>query len=200
MLGPYRLAVPAPLARLLAARPLPGLLLVAVLALDVGLASMPFHPLTALDEAAHLATSALVLLAVAGAGRLRAAPVLAGCTLLGSVAIDVDHVPLYLGVPHVADGGRPYTHCLLTAVVLLGLAALSRRHRVVWAGLGLGVCLHFVRDVATGPGLQPWEPFTGDVVRLPYAAYAVVLAVLAAAATGRALRTGAAGGRAAAAR
>ncbi|MCU1691801.1 MAG: rane-bound metal-dependent hydrolase [Frankiales bacterium] len=161
----------------------PAALLALVLLLDAVLARthLPVVLLGLLDEPAHLATAGLALLA-AGVVDRRALWVLAG-----SVGIDADHVPLYLGVPHVeAAGGRPLTHALLTLGVLLLLG-------VRWPVLRLlaaGVALHFLRDVATGPGLPLLWP--ADVaVLLPYAPYAVVLALLAVVATRRTLRSAA---------
>jgi inner membrane protein len=159
-------------------RLLPGGLLVLVLLLDavVALTDPPLVLLGLLDEPAHLATAGLALLVVRPARRA------ALLVLLGSVLIDADHVPLYLGVPHVAAaGGRPLTHCLLTVAVLLVLGA-SARLRPVVVPLAAGVGLHLVRDLATGPGVPLLWP-AGGAVLLPYGAYAAVLACLALAAT-----------------
>ncbi len=153
-------------------RPAAPVLLLLVLVLDAvtALTDPPLSLLGLLDEPAHLATAGLALLA-AGVVDRRALWVLAG-----SVGIDADHVPLYLGVPHVeAAGGRPFTHCLLTVVVLL-LAGLR------WPVLRLlaaGVGLHLVRDVATGPGVPLLWPHDVAVL-LPYALYAAALVVLTA--------------------
>jgi inner membrane protein len=100
-------------------------------------------------------------------------------------------VPLYAGVlPSAVPGGRPVTHCLLTPAVLAAAAGLTRgRVRTVLGGLALGVCLHFVRDLATGGTGVPllWPADRHSDVRVPYAAY---LAVLAAAAVAAARGTG----------
>ncbi|MCW2608359.1 MAG: rane-bound metal-dependent hydrolase [Frankiales bacterium] len=151
------------------------LLLVLLLDLVVALVDPPLWLLGLLDEPAHLATAGLVLLA-AGVVDSRALLVLAG-----SVGIDADHVPLYLGVPHVeAAGGRPLTHSLLTLAVLLLLGL--RWPALRW--LAAGVALHLLRDVATGPGLPLLWP-ADVVVLLPYALYAAVLAGLTAVALRR---------------
>lgn len=134
-----------------------------------------------LDEPAHLATAALVLLALGGWSRLVRYRLAALVVLAASVAIDVDHIALYAGVPHVASHGRPYTHSLATVVLLLlGAAGCRRgrgrgrgwsRGRTVLVAAAAGVCLHFLRDVATGPGLPLWWPLTGANVLLPYRWY-----------------------------
>jgi membrane-bound metal-dependent hydrolase YbcI (DUF457 family) len=101
-----------------------------------------------LDEAAHLATAALGLLVLARfidvPGRFYVA------ALVASVAIDLDHIPGYLGL--LGDqNGRPFTHSLATVAVFAGAAAASRRHRAVLAGTATGLLLHFARDIAEGP-------------------------------------------------
>ncbi|WP_436704578.1 metal-dependent hydrolase [Geodermatophilus sp. CPCC 205761] len=139
-----------------------------------------------LDEPAHLITAGLVLAAVAPAA---ARPFLLAA-LVGSVAIDVDHVPLYLVGDAVAgDGGRPVTHSLAFVLLLLAAAAAVRRYRLPLAGLACGVALHLLRDLATGPGVPLLWPWPG-AAQLPYALYAGVLVAATLAATARALRTG----------
>ena len=93
-----------------------------------------------LDEVAHLATAALGLMVLAcfvdAPRRFYVA------ALIASVAIDLDHIPLYLGLLG-DDGQRPVTHSLLTVLVVAGAAAVSRRHRVVLAGVVTGLLIHF---------------------------------------------------------
>lgn len=140
-----------------------------------------------LDEPGHLATAALVLLAVVGGRRLGAAPAFTLSALACSTLIDIDHVPLYAGVPGVAEqGGRPYSHSLATVLVLLVVWLVSGRRWTVAAGAAAGVALHFVRDVATGPGLPLWWPVTADPLRYPYRWYLGVVVGLAVVAAVRA--------------
>jgi inner membrane protein len=149
-----------------------------------------WHPVAvigALDEPAHLATAALALLAVAGPVRLRRYRLGTATALVCSVAIDLDHLPLYAGVPYWSDGGRPYTHSLATVVALLSVSVVGRRWRRLWQGAGIGVLLHLARDVATGPGVLLLWPLTRQPVLLPYAAYAGAVVLLAVVATGRLL-------------
>ncbi len=101
-----------------------------------------------LDEVAHLATAALGLLVLACFIDVPRRFYVAA--LVASVAIDLDHIPLYLGL--LADQNqRPVTHSLATVAVFAGAAAASRRHRAVLAGVVVGLLLHFARDIAEGP-------------------------------------------------
>jgi len=101
-----------------------------------------------LDEVAHLATAALGLMVLVCLVDVPRRFYVAA--LVASVAIDLDHVPLYLGL--LPDNGqRPVTHSLATVAVFAGAAAVSRRHRAVLAGAATGLVLHFARDIAEGP-------------------------------------------------
>lgn len=101
-----------------------------------------------LDEVAHLGTAALGLLVLARFTGLPRRFYVAA--LIASVAIDLDHIPDYLGL--LPDqNGRPFTHSLVTVVVFAGIAAISRRHRAVLAGIVAGLLLHFARDIVEGP-------------------------------------------------
>ena len=137
-----------------------------------------------LDEPAHLLTAWLLLVALLPRRRRDVLP----WALLGAVAIDLDHVPLYLwGVGTATLEGRPVTHSLAFAAVLLLAAALAtrmpgRRAAVPVAGLAVGVLLHLVRDVATGPGVPLVWPVRDASVLMPYPVYAALLALVTAAA------------------
>ncbi len=111
---------------------------------------MPFNLLGSgpIDETAHLATAALGLLVLAcfveAPRRFHVA------ALVASVAIDLDHIPLYMGL--LADQAqRPVTHSLATVIVFAWFALLSRRYRAVLTGCAVGLVLHFARDIAEGP-------------------------------------------------
>ena len=101
-----------------------------------------------LDEVAHLATAALGLLVLERFLDLPRRFYVAA--LVASVAIDLDHIPLYLGLLGNQDQ-RPVTHSLATVIVFVVTAAASRRHRAVLAGTATGLVLHFARDIAEGP-------------------------------------------------
>lgn len=148
----------------------------------------PVAVIGALDEPAHLLTAGIALMAFPGRlGRRTVAWV-----LCGSVVIDLDHLPLYLGsdvlTPH---GGRPVTHSLATVAVLLALCA-APRVRPVAGGLALGVLLHLARDIATGPGVPLLWPLSAGSTTVPYVAYLAAVglaAVYAALVLGRRRRT-----------
>jgi inner membrane protein len=156
--------------------PLLGAVLVALLDVvaEPGTWSVPVTGL--LDEPAHLVTAWLALCALAP----RSPPSwLWGTALVASVAIDIDHVPLYLtGGRFAVDGGRPPTHCLLLVVLLVAIGLVGPRAR--WAlGAATGVLLHFIRDVATGPGVPLFWPLSDVAVQAPYRAYLAAVVVLA---------------------
>jgi inner membrane protein len=130
----------------------------------------------ALDETAHALTMLLVLWAL---GRRSYGPPMVPA-LVGSVAIDVDHIPRELGKCWLTAGTpRPYTHSLLTICVLLIVAGLWRRRRMAIVAVALGVSVHFMRDLAESSAgvslLWPWSnrPFT-----IPHSAYLAGVALL----------------------
>ena len=110
------------------------------------------------DHPAHVATALLL--------NERPTP----AYVAGSLLPDLDHVPLALRVVHPNPGDpRPVTHCLLTvAPVALNSPETAK-----------GMLAHFVRDLGVGTGVPLLWPLTGRRLRVPYAAYAVL--VLAAA-------------------
>lgn len=136
-----------------------------------------------LDEPAHFATVWLFLAAFLPV-QYRTIYLWA---LVGSVAIDVDHVPLYLWHVLAADAdSRPVTHSLATVVVLAVAAAVgSPRFRSPLLGLALGAVLHFFRDLAEGPGVPLLWPLTTANATLPHATYLLVLTAVAVAAVAR---------------
>jgi inner membrane protein len=106
------------------------------------------------DEPAHLATAVLL--------RRR----LDATYLAGALLPDLDHVPLALRAVHPDPGDpRPLTHCLLSVVPV---AAKDRE-------VAKGMLAHFVRDLGVGTGVPLLWPLTRRSVRLPYAAYAVLI-------------------------
>jgi hypothetical protein len=107
-----------------------------------------------LDHAAHLATAALLL----PRGRSRG---WSASFLAGSLLPDIDHVPLAFQDPEAGDP-RPRTHSVLAA----GPALLRSR------ATAAGMATHYARDLALEPGLPL---LGGKHLRVPYAAYAVLL-------------------------
>ena len=139
-----------------------------------------FLPGGLLDEVAHLATGLLFLWVLSPRLRER----LLWPALFSSVAIDLDHIPGYLGDPLLLSDHtkRPYPHSLLTLLVLLAFALWSRRRRDLWLGLALGLAVHFGRDLAeSGSGVPLLWPLSKHSFTYPHALYVViVLAVVAA--------------------
>lgn len=159
----------------------PAVALCGIAVLDL-VGSLGYWPLAiegVRDAVAHLLTAWLFLAAVPAV-----VPQLAVWALVGAVVIDLDHIPLYAWhVGAVTDGGRPVSHSLVTILVLLALAGFDRRLRTPLLGLALGVALHYVRDIATGPGLPLAWPLSDGNVQVPYAVYAVAVTGFAVAAT-----------------
>ncbi len=154
----------------------PTLLLV-VLGLGAVLAERqwPFAITGLLDEPAHLATAGLVLLAMTRGAASR----YGGWMLVGSVVIDIDHLPLYLGDRgFLVDGARPPTHSVAVIALLLLAALAIPSWRRAFIGLACGVLAHFLRDVATGPGLALLWPAFPETVKIPYSAYLGLLGLL----------------------
>lgn len=137
------------------------------------------------DEPAHLATCLVALLAVVTLGGIRPLVPFVASALIASVAIDIDHIPGFLGWDWLAGAmPRPYPHSLFTVGALLALGWASRGDaRQVSFGLAFGVGAHLIRDLATGPGVPLIWPFSAATVVLPYAFFAVGLALAAVLAT-----------------
>ena len=106
------------------------------------------------DHPAHVATAILIR------------PTWSKAYLAGSLLPDLDHVPLALRPVHPStDDPRPVTHCLLV------VAPVAIRSRDAAAGM----LAHYVRDLGVGTGVPLLWPLTGKSLRVPYAAYAVLL-------------------------
>lgn len=137
-----------------------------------------------IDEPAHLATCAIALLALAAiAGRLPSRR-FAVAALVASTAIDLDHIPHYLGshLLMASSMPRPYTHSLALVIALAAIAwGLRGDAREVALGLAFGVAAHLFRDLATGPGVPFFWPLSSATISIPYAVYAVVLLLMGAA-------------------
>ncbi len=155
-----------------------------VMGLDLALSQRPWPVVLVglLDEPAHLLTTLIILGArpwVMLRGRWR-------WVLIGSVAIDIDHLPMYTFASTFAANGRPPTHSLFTVSALLVLAALvSSQLRAPLIAVSFGICSHLIRDLATGPGVPLYWPLSEASVHVPFVAYAVLLGVCAAQSTRR---------------
>jgi inner membrane protein len=157
---------------------LPGVAVAAILILDAiaGAAAWPIVVKGLLDEPAHLLTAWLVLTALPS----EVTPLwFRRRVFVGAVVIDLDHLPLYFWDHGFAvNDGRPPTHSLFVVVLLLVLGT-ARPFRQWALGLAVGALLHFVRDVATGPGIPLLWPIDELNVLVPHPAYAVAMALLA---------------------
>jgi inner membrane protein len=159
----------------------PLLLAAVALAFDEAKRRIPFGVWTTgpVDEVAHLCAAALGLLVLA---RFIAAPRrFYVAALIASVAIDLDHIPLYLRL--LGNGGqRPVTHSLSTVALFAAAALASRRHRAVLAGVATGLVLHFARDIAEGyPGVLVFWPLQDTSWMVSYRWFVVMIFTLTAA-------------------
>ena len=129
-----------------------------------------------LDEPAHLLAGVLLLAAVP---RLRN-PVFVIGVLCGSVLIDLDHIPAILGHDFLTEGTqRPYSHSLLTLIVLGAIAAAWRRHRALFLGLLVGVAYHFWRDMSevAAAGVSLLWPWSDHSYMLPHWTFLTTVAI-----------------------
>src|SRR5450631_1586101 len=139
------------------------------------------------DEAAHVATAALGLLVVDSF--VTAPRRFYVAALVASVAIDLDHLPSYLGMG--SEVARPVTHSLATVVLVLVAAWLRPGNRAVLVGVAVGLTLHFTRDVTEGvPGVRMLWPldqtaWTGSRVQFIAIVLVLMTARLALMALGR---------------
>lgn len=150
------------------------LALVAIAALDLGVVGQ--QPLVlhgVADEIAHTLTAFIWYTAGVAIGL----PIVFAATIVGTVALDIDHLPLLFGWIGTPLGtSRPGSHSLLPVLLILLLAAGDRARRGWWASVALGVLCHLWRDLGTGHVALLW-PFSSQVVSIPYGIYLAGLAV-----------------------
>jgi len=160
-----------------------SLLLIGLLDLCAAMRPWSVPVIGLLDEPAHVLTAVLLLAALLPLSATAVVP----WALAGAVLIDLDHIPLYFWGALASDGsGRPVTHSAATVVVLACAGAASRRGlRRALLGLSLGVALHLVRDLGTGPGIPLWWPIGQHSVLIPYQVYVATMVVVAGIAAGR---------------
>ena len=101
--------------------------------------------------------------------------------LIASVAIDLDHIPAQLGADWLTAGTpRPYTHSLLTIVVVVAIAVLWRRRRDLLLGVAIGLAIHFWRDMGEGgSGVSLLWPVSYHSFQYPHGLYVAVTAAFA---------------------
>lgn len=128
------------------------------------------------DEPAHIATGLLLLGILPMALRTRSG--LDGLlgVLLGSVLIDIDHLPQQFGYKFLTRGtDRPYPHSLLMLFIVLIIATLLPGiWRRIGYGFAFGLAAHFPRDLATNRVALGW-PVTNHGYHLPYGCYAAIV-------------------------
>ena len=135
------------------------------------------------DWIGHLATGAVLVAALRPSRRMAAG------ILLGSVLIDLDHIPAQLGTDVLTAGApRPYTHSLISLGVVLAAARLRRSEALLGAAIGLAG--HLARDLGGGDVMLFWPVSWADQ-SMTFSVYVGLLAVTAAqvAATPTARRT-----------
>jgi inner membrane protein len=135
------------------------------------------------DWTGHLATG-VVLIAALRPSRRTALGI-----LLGSVLIDLDHLPGHFGTDILTAGApRPYTHSLLSLVIVAAAAKVTRSKLLLGATIGLAG--HLARDLGGGDVVLRW-PLSDAEQSVPFALYVALLALTAAlaAATPTARRT-----------
>jgi inner membrane protein len=131
----------------------------------------------AVDWIGHLATG-VVIIALLRPSRRMALGILAG-----SILIDLDHLPHELGSDILmGNAPRPYTHSLLTLVVVLAVAALARSE--VLLGAAIGLAGHLWRDLGGSDVVLFW-PLSRGTESVPLWLYFAVLAITAATAAAR---------------
>jgi inner membrane protein len=133
-----------------------------------------FFPGGPLDEIAHFLTTLLVLWALGP----RVCERFLVPALIASVAIDLDHIPADLGGQWLTAGTpRPYTHSLLTVVIVLAIGLVWRRRRDLMPAIAIGLTLHLWRDMAEGDtGVSLLWPISYHSFQYPRSIYLSVMA------------------------
>jgi inner membrane protein len=122
--------------------------------------NIPLPIKAAADESAHIATT-LCLLSLIRPQRPR--DFFAGA-IVGSVALDVDHLPLY--AMYEEPTARPVSHSLVPVALVAGVTARSAgRRRGFLQGMSFGLASHLFRDLLTGGAPLFW-PLSGRGVRI----------------------------------
>ncbi len=135
--------------------------------------------LGAADWIGHLATTAIILAAIP---RRLPPGLIAGAFL--ALLIDLDHIPdLFADEGITARTPRPVSHSLLTVLAAGGIAAAVRarapRYGDLAVGVAIGIPMHLLRDVFTGPGVALLWPLSTVVVEGPFLVYLAGLILVA---------------------
>lgn len=130
------------------------------------------------DWIGHLATTAIIVAAIP---RPLPRALIAGAFL--ALLIDLDHIPdLFADAGINDETPRPLSHSLVTVLVVGGTAAAVRARAPRYAdfalGVAIGVPMHLLRDVFTGPGVGLFWPLD-TVVEGPFLVYLAGLSLVA---------------------
>ena len=113
------------------------------------------------DEAAHIAFTVMLLTPYSS----RLSKSFVGGALAGSVALDLDHIPIYVSHSSAARS-RPMTHSLAAVVTALIVALGTGGHtRRIACGASFGLTSHLVRDLLTG-GVPLLWPLSDRVIKV----------------------------------
>jgi len=164
--------------------------LVALIVVVQGLLALepPTLILGLVDWTGHFATIAILL---AASPRRLPPALIAGA--FAATLIDLDHIPDLLGEEGITDATpRPFSHSLVTVAVAAVIAAVVRarapRYASFAVGIALGVALHLLRDVFTGPGVSLFWPLDAEPVNGVFLVYLVAMIAVAAFAATRSRR------------
>lgn len=140
------------------------------------------------DWTGHFATIAILL---AASPRRLPAALIAGT--FAATLIDLDHIPDLFSDEGISDvTPRPFSHSLVTVLVFGAIAAVVRarapRYGNLAVGLTLGVAMHLLRDVFTGPGVSLFWPVSAEPVNGAFLVYLVAMIAVAAYAATRSPR------------
>lgn len=166
--------------------------LVAVIVVVQGLLSLepPTLILGLVDWTGHFATVAILL-----AASPRRLPLALIAGTFAATLIDLDHIPDLFTEEGISDvTPRPGSHSLVTVLVAGALAVVVRarapRYGSFAVGIAVGVAMHLLRDVFTGPGVSLLWPLSVEPVDGAFLVYLVAMIAVAAVAATRSHRAG----------
>ncbi|HEV2752502.1 MAG TPA: metal-dependent hydrolase [Solirubrobacteraceae bacterium] len=164
--------------------------LVGVIVVVQGLLALepPTLILGLVDWTGHFATIAILL---AASSRRLPTALIAGT--FAATLIDLDHIPDLFGEEGISDvTPRPVSHSMVTVLVAGAIAAAVRarapRYGAFAVGIALGVAMHLLRDVFTGPGVSLFWPLSAEPVNGAFLVYLVAMIAVAAYAATRSRR------------
>ena len=125
------------------------------------------------DEVGHLITGLMFATVLMMSG----VPLSLPWALIGSVAIDIDHLPWLVNWINQPDHlSRSVTHSFATVLVIAGIGLADRKRWMIWYSLAVGTLVHLLRDLATG-NVRLWWPLSDDIHLISYYGYSFSLGV-----------------------